>query len=111
MDKARLCVHMVKHFAAADRRLRRDDAREFLAELQRLCERELLETGRFTVPGIAKLVVQKRRARKGRHPVTGQPIVIPARQVVRARISTQIRKDIERPIAGGKLARNRFQPS
>ncbi|MCY4661113.1 MAG: HU family DNA-binding protein [Acidobacteria bacterium] len=66
MDKAQLC----KHFASADRRLRRADAREFLAELQRLCERELLEAGQFTVPGIAKLVVQERRARKGRNPVT-----------------------------------------
>ena len=30
MDKAQLCAHMVKHFAGSGRRLRRDDAREFL---------------------------------------------------------------------------------
>ena len=98
MDKAQLCAHMVKHFAGSERRLRRDDAREFLKEQQRMCERQLLEVGKFTVPGVAKLVVQKRRARRGRSPVTGQPIVIPARQVVGARISGKIRKAIERPI-------------
>ena len=53
--------------------------------------------GQFTVPGVAKLIVQKRRARKGRNPVTGQPFVIPPRQVVGARISGKIRKAIERP--------------
>ncbi len=98
MDKAHLCAHMVKHFAGSGRRLRRDDAREFLEELRRVCERELLEVGQFTVPGLAKLLVQKRRARKGRNPVTGQPLVIPPRQVVGARISGKIRKAIERPI-------------
>ena len=98
MDKARLCAHMVKHFAGSDRRLRRSDACEFLEELQRVCERHLLEVGRFTVPGIAKLMMQERRARKGRNPVTGQPIVIPPRQVVEARISGKIRKAVERPL-------------
>lgn len=100
MDKAQVCAHMVKHFAGCDRRLRREDAREFLEELQRVCTRELLEVGQFTVPGVAKLMVAKRRARKGRHPVTGQPIVIPSRQVVRARISGKVRKAIEEPIQG-----------
>ena len=98
MDKAQLCAHMVKHFAGSDRRLRRDDARELLEELRRVCERQLLEVGQFMVSGLAKLMVQKRRARKGRNPVTGQPIVIPPRQVVGARISGKIRKAIERPI-------------
>ena len=60
-----------------------------------MCERQLIEVGQFTVPGLAKLLVQKRRARKGRHPVTGQPLVIPPRQVVGARISGKIRKAIE----------------
>ena len=98
VDKARLCSHMVRHFAEANLRLRRADAREFLDELQRLCQRKLLEVGQFTVPGVAKLVVQKRRPRKGRSPVSGQPIVIPARQVVKARIAKKIREAVERPV-------------
>ena len=105
MDKAQLCAHMVEHFAGSERRLRRDAAREFIEELQRVCERQLLEVGEFTVPGVAKLVVQKRRARRVRNPVTGQPIVIPARQVVGARISGKVRKAIERPIQTAQRSR------
>ncbi len=70
----------------------------FSPSYSELCERELLEAGQFTVPGIAKLVMQERRAWKGRNPVTGQPIVFPARQVAKARISSKIRKAVERPI-------------
>ena len=98
LDKAGLCAHMVGHFAGSRLALTRADAREFLDEMQRLCERKLLEVGQFSVPGVAKLVVQKRRSRKGRSPVTGQPIVIPARQVVKARIAKKIREAVERPI-------------
>ncbi len=98
MDKAELCAHMVRHFAGSDLGLRRADARAFLDEMQRLCERQLLEVGQFAVPGVAKLVVQERRPRKGRSPVTGKPIVIPARQVVKARIAKKIREAVERPL-------------
>ena len=98
VDKAALCTHMVRHFAASELALRRADAREFLDELGRLCERKLLEVGQFSVPGVAKLVVEKRRARKGRSPVTGQAIVIPDRKGVRARIAKKIREAVERPI-------------
>ena len=98
VDKADLCTHMVRHFATSRLGLRRADAREFLDELRRLCERKLVEVGQFSVPGVAKLVVETRRARKGRSPVTGQAIVIPARQVVRARIGKKVRKAVERPI-------------
>ncbi|MCE2515375.1 MAG: HU family DNA-binding protein [Acidobacteria bacterium] len=98
MDKADLCTHMVRHFATSRLALRRADAREFLDELRRLCERKLVEVGQFSVPGVAKLVVETRRARKGRSPVTGQAIVIPARRVVRARIGKKVREAVERPI-------------
>ena len=100
MDKAKLCAHMVRHFQARagsgkGSAFNRNDAREFLAELQRICQRELAATGRSAVPGIAKLIVEVRRPRRGRNPVTGEPIVIPARRVVRARISGRLREGIE----------------
>ena len=98
VDKAELCRHMVRHFAASRLALRRSDAREFLDELRRLCERKLVEVGQFRVPGVVKLVVEQRRARKGRSPVTGRPMIIPKRRVVRARISKRIRESVERPV-------------
>ncbi|MCG3199404.1 MAG: HU family DNA-binding protein [Candidatus Omnitrophica bacterium] len=41
----------------------------------------------FTVPGIGKLVLVKRKARIGRNPATGQEIKIPAKTVVKFRVA------------------------
>jgi DNA-binding protein HU-beta len=41
----------------------------------------------FTVPGIGKLVLVKRKARMGRNPATGEAIKIPAKKVVKFRIA------------------------
>jgi hypothetical protein len=38
-------------------------------------------------PGIGKLVLQKRKARKGRNPATGAEIKIPAKTVVKMRVA------------------------
>ena len=56
-----------------------------------LSERELKRSGEFVVPGICKLVVQKRKARQGRNPATGEMIDIPAKTVVKARIAKQLK--------------------
>ncbi len=41
----------------------------------------------FTVPGLGKLVLQKRAARMGRNPATGEAIKIKAKQVVKFRVA------------------------
>ena len=41
----------------------------------------------FTVPGLGKLVVMQRKARKGRNPATGETIKIPAKKVVKFRLA------------------------
>ena len=41
----------------------------------------------FTIPGIGKLVLVKRKARKGRNPATGEIIKIPAKKVVKFRVA------------------------
>ena len=41
----------------------------------------------FTIPGLGKLVLQKRAARTGRNPATGESIKIPAKRVVKFRIA------------------------
>ena len=41
----------------------------------------------FTIPGLGKLVVQKRKARMGRNPATGESIKIPAKTVLKFRIA------------------------
>jgi DNA-binding protein HU-beta len=41
----------------------------------------------FTIPGIGKIVVSKRKARTGRNPQTGATIKIPAGKVLKMRFS------------------------
>jgi DNA-binding protein HU-beta len=41
----------------------------------------------FTVPGLGKLVLVNRKARKGRNPATGETIQIPAKRVVKFRVA------------------------
>ena len=41
----------------------------------------------FTLPGLGKLVLVKRKARTGRNPATGETIKIPAKKVVKFRVA------------------------
>ena len=52
-----------------------------------LAPSETKKAGSFTLPGIGKLVLVKRKARMGRNPATGEPIKIPAKTVVRMRVA------------------------
>ena len=60
-------------------------------EMKALSEKELKRSGEFVLPGMVKLVVQKRKARMGRNPATGEAIKIPAKTVVKARIAKQLK--------------------
>jgi DNA-binding protein HU-beta len=55
----------------------------------------------FTVLGIGKLVLVKRKARMGRNPATGQAIKIPAKTVVKFRVA-KAAKDAILGTAGAK---------
>ena len=112
MNKAQLCRHMADYFRKSGRPLNRNDAREFLEELRRLCLRELADVGQFSIPKIAKLVVETRRQRQGRDPTTGESITIPARRVVRVRVSSSVQDVVEnREGKAGECARANSPPS
>jgi DNA-binding protein HU-beta len=57
----------------------------FLTEYTALAYKEAKKS--FVMPGLGKLVVEKRKARKGRNPATGQEIKIPAKTVLKFRIA------------------------
>lgn len=87
MGKSELYSHFADKFE-----VKRTQAREYFDELTRLAERELRGPhGEFVLPGMVKLVVQKRKARMGRNPATGEAIKIPAKTVVKARIAKQLK--------------------
>jgi DNA-binding protein HU-beta len=63
------------------------EVKEFLGQVAALAHKEAKKNGEFTVPGLGKLVKQKRKARTGRNPATGEPIKIPAKTVLKFRIA------------------------
>lgn len=62
-------------------------ATEILDEIAALAYKETKKKGEITLPGLGKLVLQKRKARKGRNPATGEEIKIPAKKVVKFRVA------------------------
>ena len=58
MGKSELFSHFADRFE-----VKRTQAREFFDELNVLAEKELKRSGEFVLPGMVKLVVQKRNAK------------------------------------------------
>lgn len=86
MGKSELFAHFAERFD-----MKRTQVRDFFDELTMLAEKELKRSGEFQLPGMVKLVLQKRKARTGRNPATGAEIEIPAKTVVKARIVKQMK--------------------
>ena len=59
----------------------------FLDAIVTIAYKEAKKSGEFTLPGIGKLVKQKRAARKGHNPKTGASIKIPAKTLVKFRVA------------------------
>jgi DNA-binding protein HU-beta len=74
MGKSELFSHFAERFE-----LKRTQVREIFDEITALGEKELKRSG------------EKRKARMGRNPATGEPIKIPAKTVVKARIVKQLK--------------------
>ena len=88
---------IVSHFAGKFE-LSKKSSVAILHEVAALAVSETKKTGSFTLPGIGKLVLVKRKARMGRNPATGAAIKIPAKTVVKMRIA----KAAKEAIAPGK---------
>ena len=63
------------------------EAKAVLTTLADMAHKETKKNGEFTFPGVGKLVKQKRKARMGRNPATGEAIKIPAKTVLKFRIA------------------------
>lgn len=66
----------------------------FLDTLTALAYAEAKKNGEFTLPGIGKLVKQKRKARTGTNPKTGEKIKIAAKTVVKFRVAKAAKDSI-----------------
>ena len=89
MGKSELFSHFAERFE-----VKRTQAREFFDELTALAEKELKRSGEFVLPGMVKLVVQKRKARMGRNPATGEAIKIKASKKIAFRAAKDLKEAI-----------------
>ncbi len=89
---------IVSHFAGKFD-LTKKTASEIIDEVAVLAISETKKAGSFTLPGIGKLVMVKRKARMGRNPATGEAIKIPAKTVVKMRVAKAAKDSI---VAGKK---------
>ena len=70
------------------------DVGGFMDALAQIACRETKKNGAFTLPGIGKLVLVKRKARIGRNPATGEEIKIKAKTVVKFRVAKACKDSI-----------------
>lgn len=82
MTKAEIIAHFAEKFEITKKM-----ASLLFDELKDLAIVQTKKAGEFTVPGIGKLVKTKRKARTGRNPATGEPIKIPAKTIIKMRLS------------------------
>lgn len=75
---------VISHFATKFGMKKRAVA-AFFTELAELAYREA--PNQFSVPGLGKVVLVQRNARMGRNPKTGEQIQIPAKKVVKFKVS------------------------
>ena len=84
---------IVSHFAGKFE-ISKKTAAAIIEEVAALAVSETKKTGSFTLPGIGKLVLVKRKARMGRNPATGEAIKIPAKTVVKMRVAKAAKEAI-----------------
>jgi len=80
MNKAELISYLSEKVG-----ITKKQAAETIEQIAQLAYKQAKNT--FTLPGLGKLVLVNRKARKGRNPATGQEIQIPAKRVVKFRVA------------------------
>jgi len=92
MTKAQTVSYFAEKFE-----LSKKIASGIIDEVAALAVSETKKAGSFTLPGIGKLVMVKRKARMGRNPATGEMIKIPAKTVVKMRVAKAAKEAIVPP--------------
>ena len=80
MTKTQIAEHLAKKVD-----IKKSQATAVLNEIAALAYKEAKNS--FTLPGIGKIALVKRKARTGRNPRTGESIKIPAKKAVKFRVA------------------------
>ena len=94
MPAKRLTKSALLQLIAQETETDRKTAAFFLDVVTEIALREVKKNGEFTFPGIGKLVKQKRKARIGRNPKTGESIKIAAKTVVKFRVAKAVKDSL-----------------
>ena len=84
-------TELVKTFQEATQ-LPANQAQEYLERFGDIAAAELLGGGEIPLPGVGKLVIKQRAARKGRNPKTGEPLNIPAKKALTVNLSKDFKE-------------------
>lgn len=76
------------------RRISRVAIREMVDTAFELLSKGIKRDGKFTYPGFGAFVLRKRKARNGRNPKTGVPILIEARKTVSFRPAPKLKSSL-----------------
>ncbi len=74
--------------------LSKKDTAAFMDNLASFVYKEVKKSGECILPGFGKVVKANRKAREGRNPATGETIKIPAKTVVKFRLSKAAKEAI-----------------
>ena len=92
MTKTELVNALAKH---GD--FEKKQAKAFLETLTGIVTKEIKKGGEIPLTGLGKFKVQKRKARIGRNPQTGEAIKIPAKKVVKFTVAKTLKDQILPP--------------
>ena len=93
MAKTMTKSQLVRHLAEKTEQAKKTVV-AVLDELLNVAVKEVKAKGTFVVPGFGKLRKANRKARMGRNPQTGEAIKIPAKTVVRFRVSKSLKEAV-----------------
>ena len=82
MNKSQLLQYLAEKSGKS-----RKEVAEMMDLIVQTAYSEAKKSGEFTFPGLGKLQKKERAARQGRNPATGETIQIPAKTVVKFRMS------------------------
>jgi len=74
--------------------LLKSEVEDYINDFVSLLLKETKKTGSCIFPGLGKLVLVSRKKRKGRNPATGESIMIPAKKVLKFRLSKLAKTEI-----------------
>jgi len=76
---------------ATESNMDKRDAKRFLEAVTAVIERTIKAGGEIPLKGLGKFKVQNRKARIGRNPLTGAPVDIPAKTVVKFTVAKALK--------------------